>query len=95
MSKLQSTTRDLTIGGSVVTLRGLTARERREIAARCKTGDEMTHEAVRLCTTDENGNPFFAGIDEVLDSPCGYIATLGEQILDLSGMTKEGSANPS
>jgi hypothetical protein len=59
----------------------------------------MTHQAVLLCTTEpavegQPAVPFFADLAEVLDSPCGHIAKLGEEILALSGMDVGDKANP-
>ena len=94
MAKFTTNPITVTVGGMPVVVRALSARERQGISARCKNGEEMTNEAVLLCTSNEDGSPFFADLSEILDAPCGYIAKLGEEILTLSGMGAGDKENP-
>lgn len=100
MAKFTIETKVVTVGGQQVAVRALTARERQAISKRCSSGEEMTSEAVLMCTSElpgdgeVNGKPFFADLSEVLDAPCGHIARLGEEILTLSGMDVGSKENP-
>lgn len=94
MAKWNVEKKTMEVGGHVISVRAMTARERQALASRSKSGDEMSNEAVLLCAEYPDGTRFFADLSEVLDAPCGFIAQLGEAILELSGFDKGGGENP-
>ena len=86
MSKFSIQKKEITVAGEALVVRAMSARERGPISVRCKTGEEMTAEAVLLCTTNPDGSPAFESLSEVLDAPFGIVSEIGAEILELSGV---------
>jgi hypothetical protein len=94
MSRWNVEEKQITVGGQTLVVRALTARERQQITATCKDGQEMEAHAVLRCTTDITTAPAFADLADVLDSPCGHIKALADAILELSGIAVGAAENP-